>query len=134
MQFRLHSIMSSDFIGVVEIDQQKICMTDSSYNHVPLMMDHLKKYAEAVTCLTASAKETCDWLINTWIARHGCPMTFQSDYGIVFVGEFFNRAHETFSTSSGSFYDKCFPNERLGGKTRSYSCVKFESALFRVYD
>ena len=26
-------------------------------------------------------------LINTWIARHGCPMTFQSDNGTAFVGE-----------------------------------------------
>ena len=26
-------------------------------------------------------------MINTWIARHGCPMTFQSDNGTAFVGE-----------------------------------------------
>ena len=38
-------------------------------------------------CITASAEETCDHLINTWIARHGCPMTFQSDNGTAFVGE-----------------------------------------------
>ena len=38
-------------------------------------------------CITASAEETCDHLINTWIARHGCPMTFQSDNGTTFVGE-----------------------------------------------
>ena len=50
--------------------------------------DHFTKYAEAVPCITASAEETCDHLINTWIARHGCPMTFQSDNGIAFVDEF----------------------------------------------
>ena len=38
-------------------------------------------------CITASAEQTCDHLINTWIARHGCPMTFQSDKGTAFVGE-----------------------------------------------
>ena len=45
------------------------------------MIDHFTKYAEAVPCITASAEEACDHLINTWIARHGCPMTFQSDNG-----------------------------------------------------
>ena len=65
----------------------KICMTDSGYNQVLVMIDHFTKYAEAVPCITASAEETCDHLINTWIARHGCPMTFQSDNGTVFVGE-----------------------------------------------
>ena len=51
------------------------------------MIDHFTKYAEAVPCITASAEETCDHLIITWIARHGCPMTFQSDNGTAFVGE-----------------------------------------------
>ena len=62
-------------------------MTDSGYNQVLVMIDHFTKYAEAVPCITASAEETCDHLINTWIARHGCPMTFQSDNGTAFVGE-----------------------------------------------
>ena len=51
------------------------------------MIDHFTKYAEAVPCITASAEETCEQLINTWIARHGCPMTFQSYNGTAFVGE-----------------------------------------------
>ena len=51
------------------------------------MIDHFTKYAEAVPCITVSAEETCDHLIKTWIARHGCPMTFQSDKGTAFVGE-----------------------------------------------
>ena len=37
--------------------------------------------------MTSSAEETCDHLINVWIARHGCPITFQSDNGKAFVGD-----------------------------------------------
>ena len=62
-------------------------MTDSGYNQVLVMKDHFTKYAEAVPCITASAVEKCDHLINTWIARHGCLMTFQSDNRTAFVGE-----------------------------------------------
>ena len=62
-------IESSEFNEVVRIDHQKICMTDSGQNRVPLMI------------------ETCNHLITTWIARHGCPMTLQSDRGTAFVGE-----------------------------------------------
>ena len=87
LRFPLQSIESSEFNEVVEIDHQKICMTDNGYNQVLVMIDHFTKYAEAVPCITASAEETCDHLINTWIARHGCPMTFQSDNGTAFVGE-----------------------------------------------
>ena len=87
LRFPLQSIESSEFNDVVQIDHQKICMTDNGYNQVLVMIDHFTKYAEAVPCITASAEETCDHLINTWIARHGCPMTFQSDNGTAFVGE-----------------------------------------------
>ena len=87
LRFPLQSIESSEFNEVVQIDHQKICMTDSGYNQVLVMIDHFTKYAEAVPCITASAEETCYHLINTWIARHGCPMTFQSDNGTAFVGE-----------------------------------------------
>ena len=98
LRFPLQSIESSEFNEVVQIDHQKICMTDSGYNQVLVMIDHFTKYAEAVPCITASAEETCDHLINTWIARHGCPMTFQSDNGTAFVGELtkelMRRQHE----------------------------------------
>ena len=87
LRFPLQSIESSEFNGVVQIDHQKICMTDSGYNQVLFMIYQFTKYAEAVPCITASAEETCDHLINTWIARHGCPMTLQSDNGTAFVGE-----------------------------------------------
>ena len=84
----LQSIESSDFNEMVQIDHQKICMTNSGYIQVLVMIDHCTKYAEAVPCINASAEEACDYLINTWIVRHGCPMTFQSDNGTAFVGEF----------------------------------------------
>ena len=87
LRFQLQSIESSQFNEVVQIDNQKICMTHSGYNQVLLMIDHFTKYAEAMPCITASAEETCDHLINTWIARRGCPLTFQSDNGTSFVGE-----------------------------------------------
>ena len=87
LRFPLQSIESSEFNEVVQIDQQKKSMTDSGYNQVLVMIDHFTKYADAVPCITASAEETCDHLINTWIARHGCPMTFQSDDGTAFIGE-----------------------------------------------
>ena len=92
LRFPLQSIESSEFNEVVQIDHQKICMTDSGYNQVLVIIDHFTKYAEAVPCITASAEETCDHLINTWIARHGCPMTFQSDNGTAFVGELMRRS------------------------------------------
>ena len=71
LRFPLQSIESSEFNEVVQRDHQKICMTDNGYNQVLVMIDHFTKYAEAVPCITASAEETCDHLINTWIARHG---------------------------------------------------------------
>ena len=79
--FPLQSIESSGFNEVVQIDHQKICMTATGYNQVLVMIDHFTKYAEAAPCMTTSAEETCDHLINVWIARHGCPITFQSDNG-----------------------------------------------------
>ena len=72
LRFPLQSIESSELNEVVQIDHQKLCMTDNGYNQVLVMIDQ---------------EETCDHLINTWIARHGCPMTCQSDNGTAFVGE-----------------------------------------------
>ena len=87
LRFPLKLLESSEFNEVVQIDHQNICMTDSGDNQVWVMIDHFTKSAEIVPCITASAEETCDHLINMWIARHGCPMTFQSDNGTVFVAE-----------------------------------------------
>ena len=83
----MQSIDLSEFNEVVHIDHQQMCMTDSGYNQVLVMIEQFKKYGEAVPCTTASAGETCDHLINTWKARHGCPMTFQSNNRTAFVGE-----------------------------------------------
>ena len=87
MRFPLQLIESSEFNEVVQIDHQKTCMTATGYNQVLVMIDHFTKYAEAAPCITASAEETCDHLINVRIARHACPITFQSNNGKAFVGD-----------------------------------------------
>ena len=71
--FPLQSIESSGLNEVVQTDHQKICMTATGYNPVLAMIDHFTKYAVAARCMTASAEETCDHLINVLIVRHGCP-------------------------------------------------------------
>ena len=78
--------------------------------------------------ITASAEETCDHLINTWISRHGCPMTFQSDNGTAFVGEL------TKELMRGSLHDIPPSDERLSGKTANDVSVDAESILFQVHD
>ena len=97
MKFPLKSVESSEFNEVVQIDHQKICMTESGYNEILVIIDHFTKLAEAVPCQTASAEETCDHLITHWISRYGCPLTFQSDNGKAFVGdltkEIMKRSH-----------------------------------------
>ena len=87
IKFPLKSVESSEINEVVQIDHQKICMTQSGYNQILVIIDHFTKLAEVVPCQTASAEETCDHLITHWISRYGCPMTFQSDNGKAFVGD-----------------------------------------------
>ena len=116
LRFSLQSIESSEFNEVIQIDHQKICMTDSGYNQVLVMIDHFTKYTKTVPCITASAEETCDHLINTWRARHGCPITFQSDHGTTSVRAY-ERAYETLTGRSGSLHDIPPSNEWLSGKT-----------------
>ena len=91
MKFPLKLVESSEFNEVVQTDHQKICMTESWYNQILVIIDHFTKLAEAVPCQTASAEETCDHLITHWISRYGCPMTFQSDNGKAFVGDLTNE-------------------------------------------
>ena len=97
MKFPLKSVESSEFNEVVQIDHQKICMTESGYNQILVIIDHFTKLAEAVPCQTALAEETCNHFITHWILRYGCPMTFQSDNGKAFVGdmtkELMKRSH-----------------------------------------
>ena len=56
LRFPLQSTESPEFNEVVQIDHQKICMRDNDYNQVLVMIDNFTKYAEAVPCITASAK------------------------------------------------------------------------------
>ena len=77
LRFPLQSIESSEFKEVVQIDHQKICMTDSGYNQVLVMIDHFTKYAEDVR----SPNQYVD--SEKWF-----PMTFRSDNGTAFVGDF----------------------------------------------
>ena len=97
MKFPHKSVESSQFNEVVQIDHQKICMTDSGYNQILVIIDHFTKLAEAEPCQTASAEETYDHLITHWISRFGCPVTFQSGNGKAFVGdltkELMRRSH-----------------------------------------
>ena len=97
MKFPLKSVESSEFNELVQIDHQKICMTESGHNQILVIIDHFTKLAEAVPCQTASTEETCDHLITHWISRYACPMTFQSDNGKAFVGdltkELMKRSH-----------------------------------------
>ena len=45
IKFSLKSVESSDFIEVVQIDHQKICMTDSGYNQILVIIDQFTKQA-----------------------------------------------------------------------------------------
>ena len=130
LRFPLQSIESSEFNEVVQIDHHKICMTYSGYNQILVMIDHFMKYAEAVPCITASAEETCDHLINTWIARHGCPMTFQSDNGTVFVGELTKELMRRSQVAQAH----STTDDRLSGKAVSTVSVDAEGILFQVHD
>ena len=45
MKFPLKSVESSEFNEVVQIDHQKICMTESGYNQILVIIDHFTKLA-----------------------------------------------------------------------------------------
>ena len=133
LRIPLQSIESSEFNEVVQIDHQKICMTDSGYNQELVMIDHFTKYAEAVPCITASAEETCDHLINTWIARHGCPVTFQSDNGTAFVGELTKELMRR-SQVAQALRDIPSTDKWFSGKAESNASVDAEGILFQLHD
>ena len=52
----MQSIEKSEFFEVVQIDHQTICMTDSGYNLVLVLINYFTKYAEAVPCIMATAE------------------------------------------------------------------------------
>ena len=75
--FLYNRLSRPEFNEVVQIDHQKICMTDSGYNQVLVIIDHFTKYAEAVPCITASAEEDMrppDQYVDS--KDMVCPMTF----------------------------------------------------------
>ena len=87
MKFFLKPVESSEFNEVVQIDHQTICMTDSGYNQILVIIDHFTKLAEAAPCQTAWVEETCDHSITHWKSRDGCPMNFKCDNGKAFAGK-----------------------------------------------
>ena len=125
---------SSDFNEVVQIDHQKICMTDSGDNQILVTIDHLTKLAEAVPYQTASAEDTCDHLMTHWISRYGCLMTFQSDNRKALVGdltkELMRRLHiaQAHSTTSHS------SNKRISGEAEQNSCKYAQGILLEIRD
>ena len=132
IKFPLKTVESSEFNEVVQIDHQKICMTESGYNQILVIIDHFTKLAEAKPCQTASAEETCDHLITHWISRYGFPMTFKSDNGKAFVGdltkELMKRSHiaqahsTTYHTQTNGLVEK--QNRTLVNLLRVY-CSRY---------
>ena len=49
MKFPLESVESSKFNEVVQIDHQKICMTDSGYNQILATINHFTKLRKSCT-------------------------------------------------------------------------------------
>ena len=89
LRFPLQSIESSEFNEVVQIDHQKICMTDNGYKPCTGNdRSFLRKYAEAVPCITASAEEDMrppDQYVDskTWLSNDVFNRTMEQ----AFVGE-----------------------------------------------
>ena len=97
------------------------------------MIDHFTKYAEAAPCMTASAEETCDHLINVWIARHGCPITFQSDNGKAFVGDLTKELMKKVAGSSGQLDHLSPANEWPSREAESHTGIHVESLLLTLH-
>ena len=112
MKFPLKSVKNSEFNEVVQIDHQKICMTETGCNQILVIIDHFKKLAEAVPCHTTSAEEICDHLITHWTSRDGCPMTFESDKGKAFEDLPNKRTNEEIPYCSSTFNNLPSSNER----------------------
>ena len=122
LSFPLQSIESSGFTEVVQINHQKICMTATGFNQMLVMIDHFTKYSEAGA--SASAEETCDHWSNVWIARHGCPITFQSDNGKAFVGDLTMELRKISQVAQAHLIIKSPTNERPSRKTKSHITIQ----------
>ncbi len=68
-KYPLKNIVSGSFNEIVQIDHEKICQTKSGYTGIWVMIDHFTKYVEAAPCREYTAEETCQHLMNYWIAR-----------------------------------------------------------------
>ena len=134
MKFPLKSVESSESNEVVQIDHQKICMTESGYNQILVIIDHFTKLAEAVPCQTASAEETCDHLITHWISRYGCPMTFQSDNGKAFVGGLDKRIDEEITHCSSALDDLSSTDQWVGRETEQDTGQHAQGVLLEIHD
>ena len=97
------------------------------------MIDHFTKYAEAAPCMTASAEETCDHLMNVWIARHGCPITFQSDNGKAFVGDLTKELMKRSQVAQAHFDHLSPANEWPSREAESHTGIHVESLLLTLH-
>ena len=99
------------------------------------MIDHFTKYAEALSCITASAEELCDHMINSGIARHGSPMTFQTDNGTTFVGELTKkvmRRSQVAQVHSTTYYPQT--NGLVEGQSRTLvSMLRVYCSRYMIY-
>ena len=134
MKFPLKSVESSEFNEVVQIDHQKICMTESGYNQILVIIDHFTKLAEAVPCQTASAEETCDHLITHWISRYGCPMTFQSDNGKAFVGDLTKELMKRSHIAQAHSTDLTSTDQWVGRETEQDTGQHAQGVLLEIHD
>ena len=62
MKFPVKSVWSSEFKEVVQIDHQKICMTESGYNQILVLIDHFTKLAKAFRVRHPRQRR----LVTTW--------------------------------------------------------------------
>ena len=99
------------FNEIVQIDHQKICQTKSGNTGILVMIDHFTKFVEVAPCKEYTAEETCDILVNFWIARHGVPTFIQSDNSVQFAAqmtqEFLAAWAKTVQVFSNTYKPRC---------------------------
>ena len=133
LRFPLQSIESSGFNEVVQIDHQKICMTATGYNQVLVMIDHFTKYAEAAPCMTASAEETCDHLINVWISEAWLPHHVPIGQWQSIRGRSHEGVDEEVAGSAGPLDHLSPANEWPSREAKSHTGIHAESLLLALH-
>ena len=81
LRFSLLTIESSEFNDALQNDHQKISMTATGYNQVLVMVDQIRSGSPLLDSISS------DPFKIVWIARHLCPITFQSDKEKAFIGD-----------------------------------------------